>query len=293
MIIIFAGAGLLLGGGWTLLMAIFLQDPLAEIFPFGLLFGFLFVALMLGLVFWRERFAKQLDLPLGHLTVSAGKLVIIDPASLALPHILKEVSVECQVPRGQFPLTLRVKHYPDKRQSIQRPLWATLSFSHHPPERKELLGTVPCQSGTVALVDSAALAHFDQVGPDRIGLFVGPNHHQAAESIREKFELTLHQETDQVTRIQEPLDHNLAEAIPLFLKVQEKASFLVKTNSSYDLLADQLLQNQVPIHSHANLVLNSETGENIIVISLSSKDKACQVYGHYVGDRLAALSLEF
>jgi hypothetical protein len=292
MIFIFAGASLFVGGGWTLLMAFFFQDPFAEIFPFGLLFGFLFVALMLGLVFWQERLAKQLALPLGQLTMSTGNLMICDPANLALPHILKDASVEYQVPRGQFPLTLTVKHYADKRQSIQRPLWASLSISPLPPQRKELLGTVPCQSGTVALVDSAALAHFNHVGPDRIGLFVGPDHAQAAESIRDKFQLTLHQESDQVTRIQEPLDQNLAEAIPIFLKGQDKASFLVKTNSSFDLLADQLLHNQVPIHSHANLVLNPETGDNIFVLSLSSKDETCQVFGHYIEDNLVALGLE-
>lgn len=227
---------------------------------------------------------ETVDVALGCLRVPSQTLLLFDPMRMAsdvvLPGIAsQQVEVACRAwryPRGGVtPITLQISCKTNAKATEQR-----------------LLGELLIDSASVALADAEERdSHWEDVGPDRIGvLSLIPNDTILKKVIR-KFGLQVRPRSVCSAAIVDPVSPELEAAINDYLQKELHCKyplihFYVDTNrtSSRALQRDSGWQ---------RVRIGAEPSPEMLVIQTGRGDGAYRVYGHFAGSVPVQASVDF
>ncbi len=285
-VIVFVGTSLGMGAAWSILTEGFTQG-IGQYAIEGIVVGALLniVLTLIPFGFMRSILFSEIEVEnLGELEITTGEMLICDPFFLKK---LPEGTIELKgLNPGNFPLKITLR----KKGNVKNIIKAELGDIDVKGERR-LLGQIPVVSRTICLVDTNNFkSKFQFQGTERVGMIFSKKHKEIAEKIKEKLELDYIEDSEMTSKFLQSITENLERGIKTFLNQEEKASFFIWTNNTYDQISKQLGENYKPDYTYTNLPLQEGDKENILVFS-TMKDKLHRVYGVFHDDKLAKIEI--
>ena len=223
---------------------------------------------------------------IGELHCHSPVLLLADPAAM------HSVRVE-DIPTGRHTLHARLIHYPEGSVRVAK---IAIRFRPGNADERRALGSIGVDSAMVVALDEATFqAHWQEVGPERIGRSGPPSEHRrVAKLIGDKFGLTWREIDFWHTEFVEPISEELESRITDFLKTFPEYAkypfmhFGVKTWNSLDRVFEAMRD-----RLWSQLVLDPASGAYLFVVSSGFGDGEYSVEGLYGGGELRAVEVEF
>lgn len=227
------------------------------------------------------------QLEIGEVTVSAGTLLLADPMYISDP---------CRItglPVGRFPVTAQIIKYPEGGQRIAQ---VSIRFRAGLVTNRKSLGKVGVDSAKVVALDEQTYRdHWQEVGPERIGMTHSPNDNRTvAELIEKKFGLRWRPLNGFQSIFLEPIPDTLEQEITEYLKTIPEYSdypflyFRVETNNTFDRITEAMSD-----VSWAEVTLNDSGDESLLAFTSGFGDGSYDLIGVYGNDELLAIEITF
>lgn len=226
---------------------------------------------------------------IGEVQCDSSVLLFDDPSAWYAP-----VRVE-GVPKGRHPVHATIIQYPEGGRRVARIAIRLLPDQRTGAERRTL-GSVGVDYATVVAVDEAVFQkHWQDVGPNRVGQTVMPNHHQRlAKLISDEFGLTWREVGVLRSEFVEPISEDLERRILDFLNTFPEYAgrsyiyFQVRSHNTLDQIFEVILDRK-----WSEIMLDERSGASLFAVSTGFGDGCYEVEGIYRGELLRAIEIEF
>jgi hypothetical protein len=223
----------------------------------------------------------------GELHVESGTILLADPMCMDDPVRIQGV------PPGRWPFWGLIVRYPEGGERL-----AKIGLQLRPgiAQERRPLGNIPVDSAVVVAVDEQTYqTGWREVGPARVGCLCSPAHNeQVARLIGRKFGLKSHGVNGVRSEFDEPISEEMEERIIAYLQTfpfYAEHTFLyfhVETNNTF-----YLVQESINDRLWGEVVLDTDSGFNLLAFSSGFGDGSYSVEGLYNSEELRRVEIAF
>jgi hypothetical protein len=223
----------------------------------------------------------------GEVLCRSSVLLLADPFAISDP-----VRVE-GIPTGRHAVRAMLIRYPEGGERVAK---IAIRFRAGSASERRPLGSIGVDAGTVVALDEATFhAHWQDVGPERIGRTGTPSHHRrVAKLIGDQFGLKWREVDFLHSVFAEPISEELEARITAFLKTFPEYAdypfmfFRIHTHNSCDRVFEAMRD-----RSWSQVALDGASGAHVFAVTSGFGDGRYEVEGLYEAGELRAVEIEF